>query len=424
MTSGKFKSFPLSGITIDRATRQRRELTGIDDLAASIEKIGLINPPVIRKDGTLVAGERRVTACQQLGWSHIPVQFIEDLPELEAKLIELEENLRRVDLSWQDQAAAIAQYHDLSAQSNEEWSGMDTCRVLNLSPPVLSRNLLVAKALDEGNPRVVEAPKFSVAYGIVQRDQSRRKASTIAEVGAIPLTKKDAEAPAPAPAADTAPLLLENFHDWIATYDGPKFNFIHCDFPYGIGADKHNQGNAAARGGYADSKDVYFTLLSTLCNNLDTFCAPSAHLMFWFSMDYYRETVDALRDSGFTVNARPLIWFRSDNSGILPDPKRGPRRVYETALLGSRGDRLVAQAVADVVASPNVKSVHMSEKPRPVLRHFFRMFVDEHSYVLDPTCGSGNALRVARDMGAKYCLGLERDEEFYERALERWNEDD
>ena len=36
------------------------------------------------------------------------------------------------------------------------------------------------------------------------------------------------------------------------------FNFIHCDFPYGINADGFDQGSAAEMGGYEDS-----TLLTT-----------------------------------------------------------------------------------------------------------------------------------------------------------------
>ncbi len=65
----------------------------------------------------------------------------------------------------------------------------------------------------------------------------------------------------------------------------------------------------------------------------------------------------------------------------------------------------------------------MSEKPKPVLRHFFRLFVDEYSTVLDPTCGSANALMVAEEMGAKQVLGLEIDKEFYELAKENYHAD-
>jgi DNA modification methylase len=58
----------------------------------------------------------------------------------------------------------------------------------------------------------------------------------------------------------------------------------------------------------------------------------------------------------------------------------------------------------------------MSTKPEPVLRHFFRMFIDENSTVLDPTCWSETALRAAESLRAAYVLGIEQNKDFAERA--------
>jgi tRNA G10 N-methylase Trm11 len=58
----------------------------------------------------------------------------------------------------------------------------------------------------------------------------------------------------------------------------------------------------------------------------------------------------------------------------------------------------------------------MSEKSEAVLRYFFGMTVDQYTTMLDPTCGSGSALRAADSLGAKRVLGLEIDEEFVDRA--------
>jgi DNA modification methylase len=140
--------------------------------------------------------------------------------------------------------------------------------------------------------------------------------------------------------------------------------------------------------------------------------------MFWFSMKFYTPTVEFLRDNtDFTIDDFPLIWSKSDNVGILPDPSRGPRRIYETALFGYRGDRKIVQAVANSYAAPSDRSIHMSVKPVPMLRHFFRMFVDANSIVLDPTCGSGSALRAADAAGAAHVFGLEVNPEFAERSI-------
>jgi DNA modification methylase len=51
------------------------------------------------------------------------------------------------------------------------------------------------------------------------------------------------------------------------------------------------------------------------------------------------------------------------------------------------------------------------------------MIINEHSKVLDPTCGSGSALRAAKSLGAAYVLGIEKNKDFAERAtrdFEKW----
>ena len=50
------------------------------------------------------------------------------------------------------------------------------------------------------------------------------------------------------------------------------------------------------------------------------------------------------------------------------------------------------------------------------------MFVDETTVMLDPTCGSGNAVAVARDLKAKKVLGVEVNKDFYGDAVRRWKD--
>jgi DNA modification methylase len=143
-------------------------------------------------------------------------------------------------------------------------------------------------------------------------------------------------------------------------------------------------------------------------------------------MKYHADTKQTLEGMGWKVNPFPLIWFKSDGAGIAPDPQRGPRQVYEAAFFATRGDRKLTEAgcVANAFAYPGKRDddSHISEKPYPMLRHFMRMICDEYSLVLDPTCGSGNALKVAEDLGANHVLGLEQSETFFGDAIARWED--
>jgi len=90
--------------------------------------------------------------------------------------------------------------------------------------------------------------------------------------------------------------------------------------------------------------------------------------------------------------------------------------VVETCLYASREDRKIVRTVSGAYGSPTNKDLHPSTKPEPMLRHFFQMFVDENTSLLDPTAGSGSALRAAESLGAKRMLGLEVDQEYAKNA--------
>jgi ParB/RepB/Spo0J family partition protein len=410
MTSGSFAVRAIDSIIIDRAERQRRELKKLDELAASIAAVGLINPPVITREGRLIAGERRLEACRQLGWLELPVQFAEDMDPLQLHLIELEENVKRLDLTWQEHNDAIARYHELKREQDPSWKQTDTAESLGLSSGAVTQHLAVAKARSDAVPGLDTADKFSTALGIANRRAERVRNAILTQ--AAPLE----EAPPEEGPARRASIIHANFNEWAKTASH-QFNLIHCDFPYGVNTgDKIGQSAAKGFGTYADGEDVYWELIQTFTTRADNFIAPAAHLIFWFSMKFYTPTVEALTQAGWRVDPFPFIWHRSDDKGIIPDPQRGPRRTYETALFASRGDRKIVRPVSNSIAAATTKTFHQAEKPAAVLEHFFRMLVDDTTDLLDPTAGSGMAVKVAEELGARTALGLEQLPEFVEAA--------
>ena len=81
------------------------------ELTFSITEIGLLQPVVVRRtaDGyELIAGERRLRACQQAGMSTIPaiIRTTDDTEMLREALLE---NLHRADLNPLEEAAAYSQ---------------------------------------------------------------------------------------------------------------------------------------------------------------------------------------------------------------------------------------------------------------------------------------------------------------------------
>lgn len=418
MLSDKYHRLPLADITILREKRQRRliETKGLID---SIRERGVLNPIIITKDNVLVAGERRYAASLELGIPDIPVRYLEDSTPQELQVIELEENSKRTDLPWQDSCLAVSKLHGLFSTADVDWSQVKTAEALGMKESWLSSLLRLGREME--NPHVHDAPTATGAYNYLVRQDERRAGDVLSDV--LEAGRYMFHAPAPAPLAPTeappAPLppddysILEaSFLTWAPLYEGRPFNLLHCDFPYGANLTGGKWGTRGKEGAYADQPDDYWALLGCLCTHLDRLMAHSGHLIFWFSMRFYTETLEFFHQHApsLDVQPMPLMWHKSDNVGIVPDPRgRGPRQTYETAFLISREDRLLVRPVANSYSAPTDKAHHPSAKPEPVLRHFFQMVVDDNTRMLDPTAGGGSAIRAAESLGAEFVLGLEID---------------
>ncbi|HYT99508.1 MAG TPA: ParB/RepB/Spo0J family partition protein [Gemmatimonadales bacterium] len=171
--------------------------TALDELKASILKAGLLQPVVVRAAPgdraagyELIAGERRLRACQALGWERIPAvkRDVDDRTVLTLALIE---NLQRDDLSPVDEARgyerliaefSLAQQDVADAVGRDRSTVANALRLLKLPATVLAllhegrlsvghaRALL---ALDD--PRAVAAvAKEAVDLGLSVRDVEDR----------------------------------------------------------------------------------------------------------------------------------------------------------------------------------------------------------------------------------------------------------
>lgn len=86
--------------------RHRQNLGDIASLAKSIDTVGLLHPPVVLPDGRLVAGERRIAALKQLGWTSCPVTEAKNLDEAVMLLLaERDENTERLQFSPSEQVS-------------------------------------------------------------------------------------------------------------------------------------------------------------------------------------------------------------------------------------------------------------------------------------------------------------------------------
>lgn len=439
--SDNYDRRPLGEIRVARDERQRKHLEVDEAFLGSIKRLGVLHPIIVDRELNLIAGERRLEASRQLALPDIPIRYFDSLEPREQLIVELEENCKRLDLTWQDRVAATARIHWLYRSLDQKWTMDRTAEQLALNPRsgLVSRYVKIARHLDE--ERIKSARTFNEAEGILERREQRRDGEALEELldpdfnlgGGDTDGNVDGDTvdnyshPASGGLEDlgrhsdgAGPVEHADFLSWIQSYQGPKFNLIHCDFPYGIDHGTGPMALGLEERMYDDKPDIYWRLLEGLLDNLGRVMTLSGHLMFWYSSrdKIHRQTLDMFRQKApdLIFANFPLIWHKSDNSGIAPDPKHDPRHVYETCLLATRGERNLVRITSDVYACPMDKRLHPSCKPEPMLRHFMTMLVDESSRVLDPTAGSGAALRAAESLGAQQILGLELDADLVQRV--------
>ncbi|MDJ0791100.1 MAG: ParB/RepB/Spo0J family partition protein [Acidimicrobiia bacterium] len=154
--------------------------TSIDELAESIEAVGLLQPIVVRTAGdgyVLVAGERRLRAVKQLGWDDVAAVIRDETDDATNLTEALVENLQREDLSPLEEAAAyqelLEEYgmtHDGVASSVGKSRSTITNSIRLLQLPQEIQQLLASGVLTAGHARpLVGAEDEAYAIHIARR---------------------------------------------------------------------------------------------------------------------------------------------------------------------------------------------------------------------------------------------------------------
>jgi ParB family chromosome partitioning protein len=109
-------SLVLSSQNTRRDLQAGEEDSGIDELAASISKRGLLSPltvrPIAGNKYEVIAGQRRLLACQKVRLDPVPCLVRDDVDDTDAVAISLVENVHRADMNPLDKARALKALYD------------------------------------------------------------------------------------------------------------------------------------------------------------------------------------------------------------------------------------------------------------------------------------------------------------------------
>ncbi len=118
--------------------RDRSDLGNLDELAASIQTVGLLHPIAITADRDLIAGGRRLAALRLLGWRDVPVSVANLTNIADLLQAEHDENTCREPLTPMEASRARERRARLLAPKMQENKGG---RPTNGTPPKTGGNL-------------------------------------------------------------------------------------------------------------------------------------------------------------------------------------------------------------------------------------------------------------------------------------------
>ena len=402
---------------IEIGHRIRKAYGDIDSLATSIQKYGLFHPICIDKSKHLIAGERRLKAHLKLGKKEIEVKFFEDLPDVEKKEIELEENIQRESLTWQEVVEAKLILHELKQAKEGKrmqksgtpgWGIKDTALLLDESDGTVSQDIKLAKAL-RVFPSLAKEKNKSTAFkkyqrlqeGFLRAEMNRRRGKRV------------------------VPNIIHG--DCVAETKKMKdgcYDMILADFPFGV--DVKKSAGLGKRGkediAYDDTPYDAMELLRKTSKELFRVLKDNRHAMFFFAMDNYSPVKKILEEAGFIVESMPLIWNKTSGSSAATGDTFPA--AYEPIFWCRKGRRSLNSTICNVltyVRVPPNKKQHPNEKPVPLLVALIEACTFPGEVVYDPVSGSGSVLAAALEV-SRECTVCEKNEMYYMRILDRVEE--
>jgi ParB/RepB/Spo0J family partition protein len=415
--------------------RQRRSFPAdkMHEFADGISKRGLLHPIVLRvvgDDYVLVAGERRLRAITDLAdlgqsISHdgetvplgfIPYTLFSDLDPIAAEEAELEENIHRENLTWQERAAAAARIASLrKRQAIAKGEAPPTVAEISLeirgsaegiNQETTRREIIVAKHLD--NPLVKAAKTVDEAFKILRKEEALAKNAALGVSVGRTFT------------AEAHTVLNEDSMIWMQQCPDALFDVILTDPPYGMGADEFGDSGGLAAGahGYSDSPEIYEQILQVAETELFRIAKPQAHLYWFCDIDKFMDTRERFIAAGWRVFRTPLIWYKK-TAMRAPWPEQGPQRKYECILYAVKGKRPVLKMGGDVLDFPPDPNLgHAAQKPVTLFKELLSRSCLPGNTVLDICGGSGPIIPAAHELKVKATV-IEQDVSSYGLIVQR-----
>ena len=431
---------PITNIVVKPGrTRQSFNERQVENLACSIYSVGLINAIVLEDDTlNLSSGERRLRAItllsecgltfkhrgQEISPGFVPVIEHWADNDLERLQVEVDENLEREDLTWQERAIAEARLHELRVMQHGRYTpgiaGIDEdINISGWSYADTAAELSGDRRSRTGQPGKDIADSVSLADfmddPLVANAKSKKDAVKIVK----DIRKaQEREKRAAAILLNDLPHKLHKGSYLDAPIEPHSIDVFVIDPPYGRNMHKQKFGTNHK---YDDSDEWWQEHIvgGLLPNRLTELASekPGAHAYIFCDFLRFTDLLVQMEVAGWTCLRRPIIWDKG-HIGSYGNYEYEPRHVYDCILHARRGDRpfiLMDRDVIDDIEYIPERLDHPAGKPHDLYANLLRRSVNPGDTVADLMCGGGSIFPAAHSVK---CIahGVELSDEYYAMA--------
>ena len=392
----------------------------MEELKLSIKQKGLIHPIAVmvykeplddKWDYFLLAGGRRLRACKMLELEKIPARiYPHDLNGYEIRSIELEENIRRKEMSDAERLKAVKQIHDLwvsmygekdsTAKDAVGHSLRDTAKRLGVSVGTASEHVEMGDWLE----RVPELAKLGSKTEIKKAIKKAKKQVTQA--------KKIATFNAEVDDKDTQELkqmyeksyIVGSFFDKIPAIPKDTIDLVDIDIDYPVDIDEESPQHQEVTmdkkfGTYKPiAKTEFEAMMKESLTQSYRVLKDGGWCIVWFGWEYFSAIQKWAEDIGFKTSWYTGKWYKGAGYGHTRNPYVYLNHTIEPFFYFRKGVANINIPRADVFeyAPVSISSKdHPYEKPLSLMHDILNTFIDPGSRVLVPFAGSGNTLIAA-----------------------------
>ena len=446
-------SIPFS--SIDLGGRGRTVYDGIENLAESIEQVGLIQPIVLEAYHAptelldrstrylLRAGGRRYTALASLGTTTLyhaatasprrPGFLLanDSADQLTGLLIELAENHDRSDIDWRDDLRLTMKAFDLfkknelaSPTADFSVSGLAALqtqfgRMSKMVAADLKHGQIVIRYLDQHPEWFASCATIRAAYQVICSKNAEHITKLAAEksygAGRIPL-KVEGEPPVsgqPDQPQDAAPPLviplsksvfLGSGLDYMRSLPDASVDHIITDPDYAVSLDLlESNSERMSSGVFHENVDASLDELNAFIH--EAFRVTKGFCILWYDLDHHEKLQAMARVAGWRVQRWPLTWIKLD-AGSNGAPSHNTAKNTEWAMILRHPAATLTQVHQRSTYSCTSRETtrafgHPFAKPIELWRWLFSMCTIKGQTVLDPFGGKGSCPCAAIQHGLK-----------------------